>query len=219
MTATAATLGERALRRLGVAVIPLAARPALASPIAVATIATNALLWLGVIAPDDDLTAPDKAPDQAFAVTKVLAVHDSLIAQGIVSWASTAIPFGVSEEYTVLAAQHLGPSFGKTIGDLAALVAIEARIRKVAMIMGAPDEATDAVVSVHADFAARGKVRWTLQDIPQEVEDVYTYLAAYQLAPLYGQKPNDTDAAQANQALDRYLALGSSGELVQAEYF
>ena len=214
MSVSAATLGERALRRLGVAVVPVADRPALATVIPAATVATNALLALAVIAADET----PSSLDQALALAKVTAIHDSLVSQGFVSWSLAAIPQAASEEYMQLTALHLAGSFGKS-GDPAQQPVIEARIRKVAVIMGAPAEATAAVLSVHQDFAARGKVRWSIFDIPAAVEDVYTYLAAYQLAPLYGQKSNDLDMAQANQALDRYISLPSSGERVRAEYF
>lgn len=219
MTSTIAQLGERALRRLGVTVVPVADRPALTAPVPVAEIATNALLWLAVVAPDDDLTEPDRAADQAQAVAKVLAIHDGLVAQAIVSWPSSAIPKAVSEEYTMLAAQHLGPSFGKAVGDAAGITAIEARIRRISLIMNAPALATEAVLSVHQDLAARGKSRFTVFDIPVAFEDPYVFLGAYQLAPLFGVKPNDQDAMQANQAIDRYISLPSSGQRVIADYF
>jgi hypothetical protein len=215
VTVTIAQLGERALRRLGVSIVSVADRPALSATVPMATIATNALLWLAVIASDET----PAAEDQALAVAKVSAVHDALVAQAIVSWPSTAIPNAVSEEMTMLAAQHLAPSFGKQIGDAAGAAAIEARIRKVALIMAAPALASEAVLSVHQDFVARGLARWSSFDIPSEVEDVYTYLGAYQLAPLFGVKPNDSDAMQANQSLFRYIALETSGEPVRADYF
>lgn len=212
---TPAQLGERALRRLGVTVVPVADRPALSVVVPIADLATAALVWLAVIASDET----PSAEDQALAVAKVNAIQDGLVAQAIVPWASTAIPRAVSEEMTMLAAQHLGPAFGKAIGDAAGAAALEARIRKVAMIMAAPAEATAAVMSVHQDLLARGKARWSSFDIPGALEDPYTFLAANQLAPLYGQKANPADDATANQAIDRYISLPSSGERVVAEYF
>jgi hypothetical protein len=44
MDTTIATIGERALRRLGVAIVVVANRPAAVAPIALATIATRALI-------------------------------------------------------------------------------------------------------------------------------------------------------------------------------
>ena len=214
MTVTIATLGERALRRLGVAIVPVADRPALTVTVPAATIATAALVELAVIAADE---TPATA-DQALALAKVGAVHDALVAQGLVSWALTAVPQALAEEYTKLAANVMASSFGKP-ADAQMHAMLEARVRKVALIMGAPDLASDAVLSVHKDFAARGKVRWSVFDVPPEVEDVYTLAAAYQLAPAFDVKANPADVATAELALARYIALPTSGERVQAEFF
>lgn len=214
MTKTIAQLGEQALRRLGVAVVPVADRPGLAVVIPAATVATNALLALSVIAADE----VPSALDQALALAKVTAIHDSLVSQGFVSWGLDAIPQAASEEYMQLTALHLATSFGKS-GDPSQQPVIEARIRKIAVIMGAPALATGAVLSVHQDLAARGKARFTVFDIPPAFEDPYTFLAANQLAPLFGMKANPADDVTANQAIDRYISLPSSGERVRAEYF
>lgn len=214
MTTTTAALGERALRRLGVAVVPVADRPALAAPIAVATLATSALVWLAVISADE---TPGTL-DQALAVSKVLAVHDALIAQGFVSWPNSAIPQAVSEDYVMLAVLHLASSFGKA-GDPSQQAVLEARIRRVATIIAAPALATEAVMAVHSDLAARGKVRWTVFDIPSAAEAPYVWLAANRLAPAFELKANPNDDAEATRSLVQMIALGSSGERVMAEYF
>jgi len=212
--ASAATLGERALRRLGVAVVPVANRPALTVVIPVATIATRALTALAVIASDET----PSTLDQALAVTKVNAVHDGLVAQGSVSWASTAIPQAVSEEYVLLTALHLAQSFGKA-GDPASQPVLEARIRKVATILLAPRVAEQAAFSVHRDLASRGLVRWSVFDLPPAAENPYVMLAAYQLAPLFGEKPDRADVIEAERSIYRMIALPSSGERVRAEFF
>jgi hypothetical protein len=219
---TAQQIAELALRAIGVAVVAVADRPAFGAVVPAATIATNALLWLAVINPEDDLTAPERARDQAYALPKVLAIHDALVAQGIVSWTSDQIPRAVSEEYTMLAAQHLGPSFGKPVGDAAGRDAVEARIRRVAMIMSAPAVALDSVIDVHNDLAARGKVRWSIFDIPPGAIDPYVVLTADRLWPQFPglAKPQLPAAAVAAMAqLARIIALPSSGEPVVADYF
>lgn len=219
---TAQEIAELALRTIGVIVVPLAQRPAATAPVPAATVATNALLWLGIIAPEDDLTDPARAPDQAFALTKVLAIHDSLVAQALVSWASDAIPKAVSEEYTMLVAQHLGPAFGKPVGDAAGQEGVEGRIRRMAMILRAPDIALAEVVDVHNDLAARGKVRWSIFDVPPGAIGPYVTLAAASLAPQFPglAKPvSPGDAVTAMAQLARIIALPSAGEPVIAEYF
>src|SRR5580765_77103 len=144
MTVTVATLGERALRRLGVTVVAAADRPALTVTIPPVSLATGALVELGVIAADE---APAPA-DAALAASKVAAVHDALVAQAVVPWGLDAVPQAVSEEYIKLTANVMASSFGKP-GDPAIHAALEVRVRKVALVMGAPELATEAVMAVH----------------------------------------------------------------------
>jgi hypothetical protein len=211
---TVSDLGEAALRRLGVAIVPVAERPPMTATVAVATLATAALTELGVIASDET----PSATDQALAVQKVGAVHMSLVSQGFVPWADTAIPNAVSEEYTKLAAALMATSFGKQ-ADLAMYQQLEARVRTVAMVLRAPDLATAAVQAVHDDLVARGRARWSVFDIPAAAERPYVYLAANQLAPLFGQQPSQADEAGAIRSLAQIIALPSSGETVQVGYF
>jgi hypothetical protein len=203
-----------ALRRLGVAVVPVADRPPLATTISSSTLATNALIMLGVIASDET----PSATDQALALAHVNAVHDALVAQANVRWAVTAVPQAVSEEYARLAAMNAASAFGKQVEP--ALQAMwEGRVRKVAMVMQAPDEAEDAVMAVHNDLSMRGLVRWTSQDIPEAAGTAYMMLAANLLAPSFGGQADPAAAAAATVSLARMIALGTSGETVQATYF
>jgi len=214
MTVTIATLGERALRRLGVAIIPVADRPALTAQIAPATIATRALVELGVIAADE---TPAPA-DQALALDKVAAVQASLASQALVWWPDTGIPSAVSEEYTKLAALFMATSFGKA-ADPAMVGMLEGRVRRMALVLSSPDLATEAVQSVHDDLAARGLARWSVFDIPAAAEGPMEVLAANQLAPLFDKPANPRDDAQALRTLAQIIALPSSGETVRAVYY
>lgn len=211
---TAATLGESALRQLGVAVVPVADRPALAATVPAATIATNALIALGVIAADE---APSPA-DAALALARVSYAHDALISQGSVSWALSAIPNAVSDDMAILAAIHLASSFGKQ-ADPARQPVIEARVRKVSAIMRAPADAEAAVLDVHNELAATGRVRWSVNDIPRPAERAYVDLAANVLAPQFGAKPDMQAEVSAQRLLAQLIALPTSGERVQAEFF
>ncbi len=96
MTTDVSTIAERALRRLNVAVVPLDDRPVLTELVPAATIATMALVELGVIA-SDEVPIPS---DQALAVDKVASVHAALDAQGMVWWDGTAIPRAFVEEHS-----------------------------------------------------------------------------------------------------------------------
>lgn len=211
---TAATLGERALRRLGVAVVPVADRPALGAIVPAATLATRALVALGVIAADET----PAAADATLALDRVRAVHDALIAQGAVSWSVDAIPLAVSDEMAGLAAIHLASSFGKA-ADPARMPVLEGRVRTVAMVMAAPALAEEAVLAVHAQLAATGRVRWSINDIPTPAEAPYMYLAANRLAPAFKMQPDQAAEVTAMRSLAQIIALPSSGERVSAEYF
>ncbi len=214
MTVPLGTLAQRALRRLGVRVVPLDDSPTFTELVPVATIATMALVELGVIAADET-----PAPlDQALALDKVASVHAALDAQGVVWWDGTAVPRAFVEEYAKLTANVAASSFGKP-GDPQVHAMLEARVRKGAMVLSADDNANQAVLSVHQDLAARGMVRWSVFDIPTALEDPYSYLAAYQLAPLFGLPPSDKDRVEAEQSIARYIALPTSGERVHPEYF
>lgn len=214
MSASVALLAERALRRLGVAIVPETDRPGLAVTIPAPVIASNALVELGVIAADE----VPQTPDQNLAFAKVSAVHDALVAQAIARWTIHSIPQAVSEEYTKLAAVWLASSFGKA-ADPQMVPVLEARVRKTAMIMQAPDEAATAVVAVHRSLTARGLARWSVFDIPDAVEEPYVMLAANQLAPSFGMQADPAAAVGAAAMLAKVIALPTSGERVPVEYF
>jgi hypothetical protein len=214
MTVPVSTIAERALRRLNVAVVPLDDRPTLTELLPAATIATMALVELGVIA-SDETPIPS---DQALALDKVASVHAALDAQGIVWWTGAAIPRAFVEEYTKLTAAHASSSFGKA-SDPAALALLEGRIRRGAMVIASHDIAVEAVMAVHTDLVGRGIARWSSQDIPEAVGNSYVVLAADALAPLFERKTDPKDAALAMVAIFRYVALPTSGERVVSEYF
>jgi hypothetical protein len=179
-----------------------------------ATIATMALVELGVIA-SDETPIPS---DQALAVDKVASVHAALDAQGVVWWDGASVPRAFVEEYVKLSAAQAASSFGKAVApEVVAL--LEARVRKGAMVLSADDNAAQAVMDVHNDLAMRGIARWSSQDIPEAVGNSYVVLAADALAPLFNVKTDPKDAAMAMVAIFRYVALPTSGERVVVEYF
>jgi len=214
MTVPVSTIAQQALRLLGVRVVPLDDSPTLTEMVPVATIATMALVELGVIASDET----PLASDQALALDKVASVHAALDAQGVVWWDGAAVPRAFVEEFTKLAAGQMASSFGKAV-DPAVLALLEARVRKGAMVLSADDNANQAVMDVHNDLAMRGIARWSSQDIPDAVGNSYVVLAADALAPLFERKTDPKDAAMAMVAIFRYVALPTSGERVAVEYF
>jgi len=215
MTVPVSTIAERALRRLNVAVVPLDDRPTLTEMVPVATIATMALVELGVIA-SDETPIPS---DQALALDKVASVHAALDAQGVVWWDGTAVPRAFTEEFVKLTAAQMATSFGKAV-DPAVVALLEARVRHGAMVIASHDIAVEAVMAVHTDLVGRGIARWTSNDIPEMAALPYEMLSAYNLAPKFPPAEQDkAEVAQAMSSLFKITALPTSGERVVVEYF
>ena len=212
--ATVAELGARVLRRLGVAAVAAADRPALTATVTLSDIATRALRRLGVVAADE---AP-AALDLAAVVVKAAAVHDGLVASARVGWADTAIPRAVGEEYVVLVAAHAASDFGKQ-ADPAVVPAMEDRIRRVALLLTAPALAEQKVMAVHASLSVRQLTRWSVFDIPDYAEESYVVLAANMLAPEFGLPVDGPGGRDASHEIARVIALGPSGETMAGTYF
>jgi hypothetical protein len=215
MTVSVSTIAERTLRRLNVTVVPIDDSPQFNERVPASTIATMALVELGVIASDE----PPIASDQTLALDKLLSVHAALDAQRLVWWDSSAIPRAFVEEYVKLTAAQAASSFGKAV-DPATVALFEGRVRRGAMGISSHDLAVEAVMAVHTDLVAKGIARWTSMDIPEMAAPAYEMLAAYNLAPKFPpaeQKP--ADVVQAMRTLFTVTALPTSGERVVAEYF
>ena len=131
---------------------------------------------------------------------------------------ATAVPRAFTEEYMKLTVAMTAGSLGKQI-DPAIIPALEARVRKGAMVLSADDNANQAVQAVHDDLVMRGIARWSVFDIPDAASTSYVTLAADALGPLFGVQTDPKDAAMAMVALYRYVALPTSGETVAAAYF
>jgi hypothetical protein len=214
VTVSIGTIAQQALRRLGVRIVPLDDSPVLTETVATAIIATQALVELGVIAPDE---TPSQY-DLDLTSDKLASVHAALDAQGVVWWTVYEIPRGFTEEYVKLTAAMSASSFGKTV-DPTIVALLEGRIRKGAMVLSADDNANQAVQAVHDYLVMRGVARGTVFDIPDAVGNQYAVLAADRLAPLFGMETDPKDAALAMISIYRFVALPSSGETVAAAYF
>jgi len=214
MTVSVSTIAERTLRRLGVSIVPLDDSPVMTEMVPVATIATMALTELGVIAADET----PSASDQALALDKVASVHAALDAQGLVWWDATAVPRAFVEEYTKLTSQAAASSFGKS-GDPQLVTFLEARVRRGAMELSGHDIAVEAVMAVHNNLLARGLARWSSQDIPEWAAPSYEVIAADYCAPKFDKQVDNDDLTMAWRALAQIIALPTSGQTVQAQYF
>ena len=192
MTVSIGTLAQQALRLLGVRVVPLDDSPTLTEMVPASTIATNALVELGVIASDETPSATDQAlvVDQGGerACIARCAGH-GVVDRRLPSRGRSA------EEYTKLTAAMSASSFGKAV-DPAVVALLEGRVRKGAMVLSADDNAQQAVQAVHDDLAMRGIARWTVFDIPDAVGTSYVTLAADALGPLFGVQTDPKDAAR-----------------------
>lgn len=211
---TVADLGERALRRLGIVVVPAANRPSITATVPVATIATTALQELGVVAADE---TPSVA-DQALAESKVHIVHASLTANTVINWSEAAIPQSVAEEYTKLTASMMASTFGKP-ADPQIVALLEGRVRRVASLIYAPEMASNAIMDVHRGLVATGQADWSSQDVPDAACEPYVVLACVALAPQFGVQFDARLAVVATQQLRRIVALPSANIPVMAEYF
>jgi hypothetical protein len=214
VTRSVATIAQQALRRLGVRVVPVDDSPTLTETVPAATIATQALVELGVIAADET-----PAPlDQALMLDRVASVHASLDAQGVVFWQGDAIPRAFAEEYTKLTAAFGASAFGRA-ADPAVVKMLEGRVRAGVMVLSADDQAQQAVQAIHDDLVSRGIARWTTWDIPEPVADSYVLLAAQRLAPLFGGQVSPQEMRQAEVSIFRYVALPTSRETMVGSYF
>lgn len=164
-------------------------------------------------------TAANIRGARARAVAKITAAHEELNALGVVDYTADAIPPSAAESYIALAVAALGPSFGRP-ADPAAEQAEMARIRRIAM--GGPAGqalAEQKVLAVHGDLDARGKVRWTLMDLPDFAEEAYVFMAATWLAPECGVEANPNWWPLAEQMLARAVSVPSARQPVVAVYF
>ena len=155
---------------------------------------------------------------QALAEASVAALHDELVGNAVVSWALNAIPQAVSDDYAGLTSIRLAPLFDVKADD-AGMKDMEGRIRRFSMVQLAPALATEAVMAVHADLAARGRVRWSSFDIPLAAELPYLLLAAFKLGPEFDRQVSQNDVVMAEKSLARIIALPTSGERTPAQYF
>jgi hypothetical protein len=155
---------------------------------------------------------------QTLAEARATAVHEGLVAQGIVSWDSAHIPRAISEDMIALVANEIAPVLGGKM-DAGLAAGFEARVRRMSLILAGPALAEQAVRAVHADLAARGKARWSINDIPPAAERPYVFLAAHALAPEFGVPQNQGDLQMATVDLARIISLPTSGEPTAAVYY
>jgi hypothetical protein len=156
---------------------------------------------------------------QARAQAQVQAVQGELNDLGMVSWTAEAIPASVADAMTTMALMQMGSEFGREF-DPKAYAFQQNRVRQISM--GGPAGqllAQQKILAVHYSLEARGRVRWTLYDLPSFAEELYVLKAAVLLAPEVAAKADPAWDMQAEMDLMRIVSLPSGGRQVQAEYF
>jgi hypothetical protein len=156
---------------------------------------------------------------QERALAKVQAVHGELDAMGMVSWPLNAIPGSMADAYATAATTLMGAEAGK-MPDPKEIATSYQRIKMLAMNGPAGQAlAAEKVTAVHQSLQARGKVRWTVYDIPTYASEPYVFMAATWLAPELDMKPDPAWWTSAEIDLARIVSLPSSHEPVRVDYF
>lgn len=112
---------------------------------------------------------------QTLAVDAVRSAHDSLVRAGVVSWTTQSIPVGVVNDYAMLAAAVLAPTYGREQAD--AFPAIAEKLRRQAEIAQAETRAGEKVQSVYSELNAMGVVDWPYGAVPAAVADAIASMA------------------------------------------
>ena len=203
-----ATIADNALRDLGVAVVPEAERPLLTVTVPISTIATSALAELGVVASDET----PSAADQALALANAQEVHDSLVALGIASWPSSAIPQYASEQYTKMAANIMATSFGRA-ADPANYALLQERVRQAVAVVRSYDMAVATVQAVHDSLVANGSISWAATAIPRYASEEYVKMAANLMATAFGRAADPANYALLEGRVRQAVAVQRAPDL------
>lgn len=191
--------------------------PVVRGPRVPGEIQADAAVWSGAV---DRIRAGEMvrgAPDRALA--KIRAVHDELNDSNLVSWSISAIPGSMVDAYASMAVGMMREEAGKA-PDVGIMQAGMERVR--ALVMGGVAGqalAEQKVRAVHSRLDAMGRARWSLYDLPQEIEQPYVDMAAFWLAPEFGIKADPSWWALADMDITRIISLPSRNQPVQADYF
>lgn len=155
---------------------------------------------------------------QTLALEKVAAVHDALIAAGLVSWGLDAVPQAFSPDYVSMAATLLSPVMGRSQtppdrqADQAAWEAAEGRIRRAALILTAQDRAAAKIRAIYGELTALGLVDYDISQLPSAVADAMAGLAAAELGPDFGKEETPEALAARWMRIKRVAMAGAAGQ-------
>ena len=163
MTTSIGTIAQKALRRLGVRVVPVDDSPTLTEMVPVATIATAALVELGVL-------NSDGTPSTAIVAPAAIAT-------------SALVDLGVLNSDLTMAVPATVPQ-----ATIATTALIELGVIASDETPSATDQAlaVDKVASVHGALVDQGIALWDIAAIPRAVAEEYTKLTAAMSASSFG---------------------------------
>jgi hypothetical protein len=148
----------------------------------------------------------------AVILASVASVHASLVSAGMASWASTAIPQAAFDEYVALTTAQIAPVFGVAV-DPATLPLIEARVKRIALILQSQSLAEASVAALHDELVGNAVVSWALNAIPQAVSDDYAGLTSIRLAPLFGVKADDAGVKDMEARIRKFSMVQRAPDL------
>lgn len=131
---------------------------------------------------------------QALSAAKVVEVHETLNAAGLVSWAVSAVPLAHAQSYVQMTAALLAPIMGYQQDspsrqvEKAAWDAAISDVRRAGVVQGALARAQAKVLAVLAELNDLGLVTWTADAVPASVADAVASLAVLQMGPEFGKE-------------------------------
>ena len=163
--------------------------------------------------------AAQVAAAQDLAGGRVVEVLTELKAANLADWDADEVPATYFTSLVQLVRVSLAPSFDEKYDPVAYELTMK-RIRAIAMAGPAGQAlAEQKVRAVHANLDARGKVRWSLFDVPDYAEEPYVFMAASLLAPECDHPPVPQWWQEGETMLARLTVLPSRGRPVRAVYF
>jgi hypothetical protein len=139
---------------------------------------------------------------QAIAEAKITAIHEGLVAAGLVDWTISTIPKSVSEPYLLIARVDLGPVFGQQVAP-DAIPAAEAQIKRVSTVRRAQALAEARADAIHEGLVVAGLAGWASTAIPRAISEDMVALVANEVAPILGGKTDPAMVAGFEQRVRR----------------
>lgn len=195
MAVSVAQLGARALRKLGIAIVADASRPAAAAVTSAAAVAARVLLELGIPVAEADRPAAVGTVTQADLASRALravGINPAPIGSGTatgITYTASALATAALEKLSVIASDEAPSATDQ------------------ALALARVNDAHDILAG--ADF-----ITWSAAAVPASVAEFYIVMAVQLLAPSFGKLAN-MDAFVQAQAMVRQQSLsGAFGQTI-----